>query len=124
MYMVMFVLQDTDRLDGVLDAWRAIGVTGVTIIETIGAHTRRQRQRFVGARYAFGIGQGATQLQVGNMTLLAIVPDEDTVRACLEAAESVVGNLDDANTGVLAAWQLDLTKGIPPSARPDEKDEA
>lgn len=124
MYMVMFVLQDPDRLDGVLDAWRAAGVTGVTILESIGAHSRKQRQRFVGARYAFGMGQGATQLQVGNMTLLAIVPDEDTVRACQDAAESVVGNLDEADTGVLAAWQLDITKGVPPSAHHDEKDES
>jgi len=41
--MVMFVLQDTDRLDGVLDAWRAIGVSGVTIIETIGARLLTDR---------------------------------------------------------------------------------
>jgi len=110
--MVMFVLHDPDRLDTVLDAWRALGVTGVTILETIGAHSRKLRQRFVGARYAFGMGQGATQLQVGNYTLLAVVPDQDTVRACLAAAENVVGDLDDADTGVLMAWQLDITKGI------------
>lgn len=119
--MVMFVLQDSDRLDEVLDAWRARGVTGVTILETIGAHGRRQRQRFIGARYAFGMGQGATQLQVGNHTLLAIVPDEDTVRACLAAAESIVGDLDTANTGVLAAWPLALVKGIGPGKHHEDK---
>ncbi len=124
MYMVMFVLHDPDRLDGVLDAWRAAGVSGVTILETIGAHSRKQRRRSVGARYAFGMGQGATQLEVGNYTLIAIVPDEATVGACIEAAESVVGNLDDADTGVLAAWQLDITKGIAPGTAHAARDEA
>lgn len=117
MYMVMFVLQDADRLDQVLDAWRAIGVTGVTIFESIGAHARKQKQRRVGARYAFGMGQGATQLEAGNYTLLAIVPDEEMVRGCITAAESVVGDLNEPNNGVLAAWQLDITKGIASTGR-------
>jgi len=111
MYIVLFVLQDSDRLDGVLDAWRAIGVSGVTILESLGAHTRKQ-QRLVGARYAFGIGKGVTQLETGNYTLLAIVPDEEMVRGCITAAESVVGDIDEPNNGVLAAWELDITKGI------------
>ena len=112
MYMVMFVLQDADRLDGVLDAWRGIGVSGVTIFESLGAYTRKQKQRRVGARYAFGMGQGVTQLETGNYTLLAIVPDEEMVRGCITAAESVVGDIDEPNNGVLAAWELDITKGI------------
>ena len=117
MYMVMFVLQDADRLDQVLDAWRAVGVTGVTIFESIGAYTRKQKQRLVGARYAFGIGKGATQFEAGSYTLLAIVPDEEIVRGCITAAESVVGDLNEPNNGVVAAWQLDITKGIPSMGR-------
>jgi peptidyl-tRNA hydrolase len=119
MYMVMFVLQDADRLDQVLDAWRAIGVTGVTIFESIGAHTRKQKQRLVGARYTFGMGRGATQIEAGNYTLLTIVPDEEMVRGCIMAAESVVGDLNEPNNGVVAAWQLDITKGIPSTGRTD-----
>jgi len=32
MYIIMYVLDDLDRLDRVLDAWRKAGVSGVTII--------------------------------------------------------------------------------------------
>lgn len=116
MQMVMFVLDDPDRLDDVLDAWRGVGVSGVTILETSGLY-RRTRPRALGARYAFGLDPARGGIEVGNYTLLAIVPDEAAVRACLEAAESVVGNLDDSHTGVIAAWDLGLVKGVPGTLR-------
>ena len=52
MHMVMFVLDDPDLLDRVLEAWEAAGATGVTIVESTGI--RRRRGVHVPARYAFG----------------------------------------------------------------------
>lgn len=112
MQMMMFVLDNPDQLDAVLDAWYAAGVSGVTIIETSGLH-RRKRTRPIGARYAFGLGQSGAHIEVGHYTLMAIVPDEDAVRACLAAAERIVGDLDGPNTGVMASWDLSVVKGVP-----------
>jgi hypothetical protein len=39
------------------------------------------------------------------------------VQRCIEAVQAVVGNLDDPNTGVLAAWELDVVRGVPPTLR-------
>lgn len=122
MKMVMFVLDDSELLDDVLEAWQAIGVGGVTILETSGLH-RRRRSRPIGARYAFGLGMGAQSVEVGHHTLLAIVPDDKTVQACLEAAERIVGDLNEPNTGVLAAWDLPVVKGVPPALRTQNDDE-
>ena len=112
MQMVMFVLDDPDMLDAVLDGWRAIGVSGATIFETSGQYRRQQQTRPVGARYAFGLPRGLRS-EMGNYTLFAVVPDEATVRACLAAAERVVGDLDGPDTGVLASWELTVVKGVP-----------
>lgn len=114
MYMVMLVLDDPNRLDEVLVVWNAIGVQGVTIAETTGAYRRLRSQAHVPARYALGglaAGDGES-----NCTLWTIVPDEDTARRCLSAAEGVVGDLDGPDTGVLAAWPLAFSKGVPPRA--------
>lgn len=116
MQMVMFVLDNTDHLDAVLDAWREVGVSGVTIIESSGLH-RRQKQRPVGARYAFGIPHRAAPVEMAHYTLFAAVPDEAAVRACLEAAEKITGDLDQPDTGVLMAWELSVVKGIPSQLR-------
>lgn len=112
MHMVMFVLDDPDHLDDVLDAWQEIGVSGATIVESSGLY-RRQHQRPMGARYAFGLARGLRRVEVGHYTLFVIVPDNDTAQACLEAAERIVGDLDGPDTGVLAAWELSLVKGVP-----------
>lgn len=111
MYMVMLVLDDPARLDAVVDAWTAVGVSGATIVESTGIHRQRAARRQVHARYVFGNSGAADEF--GNLTLFAIVPDEATARRCLAAAESVVGDLDGPNTGVLAAWPLTLVKGVP-----------
>lgn len=112
MYMVMFVLDNPGRLDEVLDAWRTAGVSGVTITESSGLY-RQQRQRPVGARYAFGMPRAAKRMESGNVTLFTIVRDVETVQGCLKAAEAIVGDLTEPDTGVLAAWPLDVVKGVP-----------
>ncbi len=112
MQMLMFVLDDPEKLDAVLDAWRDIGVSGVTIIESSGLY-RRQRQRPMGARYAFGLTRGVSRLDAGHSTLFVIVPDVATVEACLAAAEQIVGDLAGPDTGVLASWDLNVVKGVP-----------
>ena len=117
MHMVMLVLDIADRLDAVLDAWSAAGVRGATIAETTGVHRRRGRRGHVAARYA--LGGMAPRGEEGNYTLWAIVPDEETARRCLVAAEGVVGDLDEPNTGVLAAWPLAFVKGAPLQATVD-----
>ncbi len=114
MHMVMFVLDDSDKLDAVLDAWQAVGVSGATILDSSGLY-RRQQQRPVGARYAFGMARGMRRVEAGHYTLFVIVPDLNAAQACLSAAEQIVGNLDGPDTGVLAAWELGLVKGVPPN---------
>lgn len=112
MHMILFVLDDTRKLDDVLDAWEAIGVTGVTIIESTGVN-RRKRARQVGTPFMAGINRLMAGSQEMHMTLMTIVKGEATVRKCLEAAEQIVGDLDAPNSGVLAAWPLPIVKGVP-----------
>ncbi|HHY88683.1 MAG TPA: hypothetical protein GYA06_07185 [Chloroflexi bacterium] len=105
MYMVFCVIDDVERLDDVLDAWVEAGITGTTILESTGI--ARKRKRYIPMRFNYGV---ADRME-GHYTLITIVPDEDTVRRCLKAAESVIGDLNEPNTGVFAAWPLSVTKG-------------
>lgn len=112
MYMVMFVIDDPNQLDDVLNAWEATGVSGVTIIESTGINRRRRAQQ-VGTAFMAGINRFASSGQEGHYTLFVIVQNEKMVTACQRAAEEVVGSLNDPNTGVLAAWRLDAVVGVP-----------
>jgi hypothetical protein len=109
MYMVLFVLDDPNRLDELLAAWSDAGISGATIIESTGI--RRRLTQTVPMRFLY---QAANPLiEEGHVTLLAIVADEDKARLCLQATEALVGDLTGPNTGVFAAWPLTLVKGLP-----------
>jgi hypothetical protein len=110
--MVMFVLDDPNHLDAVLDAWEAQGVTGTTIIESTGIN-RRRIARQVGAPFMAGINRLIGNEEQQHVTLFVIVAGEALARACMEAAEQVVGDLNQPNTGVLAVWPLTMVKGVP-----------
>ncbi len=109
MHMILFVLNDPDKLDELLDAWHQAGIQGATILESTGIY--RRRPHLVAARYAFGFSSLVENQSKGHYTLLTIVPDEALIQRCLEATEAIVGDLGQPNTGVLAAWPLAFTKG-------------
>ena len=112
MYMVLFVLDDPDQLEQVLEAWDKIGVSGVTIIESTGIN-RLRRARQVGSPFMAGINRLMSGDQEMHYTLLTIVRTEAVIQQCVSAAETIVGDLSEPNTGVLAAWPLGYVKGVP-----------
>lgn len=108
MYMIMLVLDDINRLDAVIEAWEQIGIRGATIIESTGI--QRLKRKNVPMRFLF---QSTGLIEQGHYTLFVIVESDQMARACLKATEEIVGDLDDPNTGVFAAWPLLIVKGVP-----------
>jgi hypothetical protein len=116
-YALLFVLDDPDRLDQILTAWADIGVRGVTIMESTGWQRRRIQQSMLGARFDFASLTGGARLE-DHMTLFVVVENRAIVQKALETAESIVGNLDDADTGILVAWPIEIVKGLPDEEEP------
>lgn len=116
MQMVMFVLDDPDQLNAVLDAWHAIGVSGITLLESSGSY--RHQTHLLGLRFVSVTSVLAQRLEEGHYTLLTVVPDEEAVSQCLAAVETIVGDLDSPNTGIFTSWAVGLTKGVPAHLAP------
>jgi hypothetical protein len=110
MFMIMFVLDDPSQLDALLETWEKAGIRGATIVESTGIH--RRRKRILPMRYVF---QTTGDVEESHYTLFVIVESDRLVQACLHATEQLVGNLDEPNTGVFAAWPLAVVKGLPPA---------
>jgi hypothetical protein len=106
MYMIMLVLDDTAYQDQILAAWAGLGATGITALESTGLHPHHREH--IPMRYTFSETPAEA---VSNSTLLALVKDETTARACLAAAEQIVGDLDEPNGGVFSAWPVTIVKG-------------
>ena len=105
MYIIMFVLNDSKKLDMILDGWNKVGVRGVTILESIGAYRVRKR---IPGRFAFTT---ATADETSK-TLMAMVEMEDVVKACLAETERLIGDLSEPNTGIFTYWPVTEIKGI------------
>ena len=71
MYMVLFVLNNPDLLDEIPDAWEAIGVSGITIVESTGVN-RRRLARQVGSTFMAGINRLMSGAQEGYYTAVAL----------------------------------------------------
>lgn len=105
MYMIMFVLNDSKKLDLVLEGWSSVGVNGVTILQSTGAYRRRMR---IPGRYAYTTAAS----DENNETLMAMIEDEETVLKCLEATKKMIGDLSQPNTGIFTYWPLTAVEGI------------
>ena len=105
MYIIMFVLNDSKKLDMILDGWNKIGVRGVTILDSIGAYRVRKR---IPGRFAFTTATA----DENSKTLIAMVEAEETVKNCLTETEELIGDLSEPNTGIFTYWPVTDIKGI------------
>ena len=110
MYTIMFVLDDPSQLDAVLTAWRTVGVTGITIVESSSFH--RRQAHLLGARYIPLLLALQERVEQESYTLFAAVPTLPLVEQCFAATEQVVGDLREPNTGIIVAWQVALARGL------------
>lgn len=111
MWMLLFVLDDTKKLDEVLQAWTDIGITGATIIESSGLYRHQEAKELVPAYYYLpSAGYG---IELSSYTLLSMVQEEEVIQKALQEVEAIVGDLSEPNTGVFAAWPIQYVKGVP-----------
>jgi nitrogen regulatory protein PII len=108
MYMILFVLNDREKLDAVLDAWESAGIRGATVLDSFGMH-RRKKKGHVAFRYVFE--QPGMRMEIGQFSLVAAVQKEADVQTCLFATETVTGDLSLPDSGMFAAWPLATVKG-------------
>jgi hypothetical protein len=120
MHIIFFVLDDPKKLDKILEAWQEIGIRGVTIIESTGVRRRTSQKEHIPMRFAGFIPELMVGGEEGNLTLITIVRDERKIKRCIAATEEIVGDLNEPNTGILAAWPLSHIKGLPHLEAPPE----
>lgn len=118
MYLLIMVLDDSTRLDDVLAAWVEAGVKGVTILESTGLNRVFRRKTadpaFAGFSQIFGSGR------VGHQTLFAVIDEIGTAETAVAATETVLGSLDQPDTGIVFVLPVEKTWGLPQPIGNDE----
>lgn len=113
MYLILFVLHDTNNLEAVLNAWDEAGVSGVTILPSTGLGRLRQstalRDDIPLIPRLEDILCHEEQL---NRTIFTMVEDDETVNRVVRATENIIGNLNKPNTGILAVLPIVKVFGL------------
>ena len=99
--MVIFVLDDVDQCKDVLDAWEAAGISGVTILESSGLGRVRQSGMRDDLPLMPSLSDLFKRAETRHRTLFTVVKDQAKIDALVEATQSVVGDLEQPNTGFL-----------------------
>jgi len=100
-YLVVFVLDNPDLCQDVLDAWENAGAKGITILESTGIGRVRQ----AGIRDDLPLMPSLSDLfksdETHNRTLFSAVDDLDIAHALVKAAQDTVGGIEKPNSGLL-----------------------
>lgn len=111
MELLVFVLNDHEKLDAVLTELEHAGVAGATVIDSTGMakvlHHDEEDVLFFGA--IRGILNSATRAK--SNTILMVI-EKDQVQLAVDAIERIVGDLNHKNVGIVFTIPVEFTKGI------------
>lgn len=113
MFLILFVLHDPEKMRDVLQAWEDAGVGGITIIPSTGIGRLKSGEVL---REDLPLIPSLDDLmrvhETTNRTLLSIVKDDAMVDRVVRATESVTGDLNTPNTGILTVIPVARTYGL------------
>jgi nitrogen regulatory protein P-II 1 len=110
MQLFVFICNQPEKLDEVLEGFLEIGITGATIIDSIGmGHIlATEVPIFAGFR---SLLSGATSY---NKTVLSVVKESEKVHAAFDLIEEICGPLADPGIGIAFAVPVDEVRGLMP----------
>ena len=98
--MVIFILDDVNYCHDVLNAWEDVGVFGVTMLDSSGLGRVRNAVRD-DIPLMPSLSDIFKKSETQHRTLFSVVEGEEQIDKIVAATESVVGSLDEPNTGFL-----------------------
>jgi nitrogen regulatory protein PII len=111
-FQIVFVLDNADQCRDILDAWENAGIRGVTILESSGLG----RVRRAGIRDDLPLIPSLSDLfmntETQHRTLFAVVKSQSQIEAIVKATKSVVGDLEQPDTGFLFVVPVSQVYGI------------
>jgi len=101
MYMIMFVLNDTDNFEDIIEAWNEIGVNRITVMPSTGLGKLRKAALRDDLPLIPSLEDLLAHSEIASRTLFTVVENEEIVDQVVAQTEKTIGGLNQPNTGVL-----------------------
>ena len=100
-FLVVMIVDNPGDCPAILDAWEALGVSGVTILESTGlGHLRKLGMR-EDMPLMPSLSDFLQQDEIPHRTLLSVVKDQELVDKMIAVIMDISGDLDQPNSGFL-----------------------
>lgn len=112
MYLILFVLDNPDKLEELLDAWEEAGTRGATVLVSTGMHRISEGGIRDDIPLMPGLDDFYKRVEDFHRTLFTIVKDDDVLQKIVDATQKVVGDLNKPNTGILVVMPTAQVYGL------------
>jgi hypothetical protein len=112
MYLILFVLDNPDKLEDLLNAWEETGTGGATVLSSTGMHRLNASVIRDDIPLIPGLDDFYKRVEDYHRTLFTIVKDEEMLNKIVEATQKVVGDLNQPNTGILVVLPTAQVYGL------------
>ncbi len=111
--LIVAVVLDIQLCNDVIRVWEDAGVTGATILDSIGMRHMKQRQAH---RDDLPLIPSLRTLleseEFNHRTIFSVVDDDFDVDALIRKTEVLVGNFDKPDTGILFVVPVSHARGL------------
>ena len=110
-HLLVFVLDNLERLPDILEAWNEAGVSGTTILESTGqARVRGVVRDDVPLMPSLGDVLAGRELQ--HRTIFTVIEDDATLERTIAATEGIIGDFSRHHTGLLFVLPVGRVLGL------------
>jgi hypothetical protein len=111
--LIVLVIDDGNKVQEVLQAWMAAGVSGVTLLDSAGlGHEASQHAARSDVSFMPSLESLLRVREERSRTLFSVVPDGFDVDALLAATEAILGSLEVPDTGILFTLPVTRAHGL------------
>jgi nitrogen regulatory protein PII len=110
MTLLVFICNQPDKLEEVLEGFLEVGVTGATVIDTtgMGQILSTEVPIFAGFRSMF---RGASTV---NKTILSVIDEPGKVQEALTIIDEIFEGLDTPGSGIVFTVPIENVRGLAP----------
>jgi nitrogen regulatory protein PII len=110
MTLLIFICNDPEKLEEVLEGYLEVGITGATIIDSLGmGHIlSTEVPIFAGFQSLFSAASAY------NKTIMSVIKEPEKVQATLDIIEEICGPLGTPGVGIAFTVPIENVRGLAP----------
>ena len=110
MKLLVFICNNPDLVEEVLEGYLEIGITGGTVLDSLGMGHLLATEVPIFAGFQTLFSAATTS----NRTIVSVIKDDDKVTEAMDMIEEVCGQLSEPGVGIAFTVNLDEVRGLMP----------